>query len=83
MKAAVITLLVMLAFGLIYAQMEGFQELATGQFGGKLSSYVSGDSIYLVFRNYVDSQSPGSVVFKKSTDGGKNWVESVLGNEII
>ncbi|MEF3695064.1 MAG: T9SS type A sorting domain-containing protein [Candidatus Cloacimonadota bacterium] len=83
MKTAVLTILIMLAFGLSYAQMEGFQELATGQFGGKLSSFVSGDSIYLVFRNYVDSQSPGSVVFKKTTDGGLNWVESVLDNNVV
>ena len=78
MKAAWITLAFVLAIYCAIAQIGPFQELATGQFEGKMASYVSGDYVCFVYNSCNNPSVPGSIVFKQSTDAGQSWQSSIV-----
>jgi len=82
MKAAVIALAFTLALGFALAQIGPFQQLATGQFEGKMASYVSGDYVCFVYNTSTVHDTPGAIVFKFSTDAGQTWQSSTLAEAV-
>lgn len=69
-----IFVLVFLA-GLAGAQTLPMTDLGMGHFSSEMAVYASGDTLAMVYNNKPDNDpgTPGTIVFRTSTDGGDTW----------